>query len=145
MGPGATKVNFFEPPSEADGIHHVLNVGPLQFGINCVGKPTGTEEIKLGTFLTIPGPETLLFIVPTENLKTSSYTQITGSIANAGSPSTVAAKEGLTAFLNVVVAGPNGVPYWLWVYYGAATETVSNVSTLTTSQQRGCWFMAEEV
>ncbi len=145
-GPGATKVNFFEAPSPGDGIHSVLSVGPLQFGINCKGAATGTEEIKMGTFLTIPGPQTLLSEVPKESSKSSAYELITGSIAGIGSEQSVAAKEGMTASGSFIVAGANGVPYWLWITYGAdTTEESSSTSGLTVTHQRGCWFLAEEV
>ncbi len=146
MGPGATKVNFFEAPSPGDGIHSVLSVGPLQFGINCKGSATGTEEIKMGTFLTIPGPQTLLSEVPKESLKSSSYELVTGSISGIGSEQPVAAKEGMTASGAFIVAGANGVPYWLWIAYGADTEEESSSSSgLTVTHPRGCWFLAEEV
>jgi hypothetical protein len=146
-GPGATKVNFFEAPSPGDGIHSVLNVGPLQFGINCKGATTGTEEIKMGTFLTIPGPQTLLSTIPSEgSSKSSAYDLITGSIAGIGSESPVAAKEGTTTSGTFIVAGANGVPYWLWVAYGAETEEKSEAeSGLVVTSQRGCWFLAEEI
>jgi hypothetical protein len=146
MGPGATKVNFFEAPSPGDGIHSVLSVGPLQFGINCKGAATGTEEIKMGTFLTIPGPQTLLSEVPKESSKSSAYELITGSIAGIGSEQPVPAKEGMTASGSFIVAGANGVPYWLWITYGAdTTEESSSSSGLTVTHPRGCWFLAEEV
>ncbi len=145
-GPGATKVNFFEVPSPGDGIHSVLSVGPLQFGINCKGAATGTEEIKMGTFLTIPGPQTLLSEVPKESSKSSAYELITGSIAGIGSEQPVPAKEGMTASGSFIVAGANGVPYWLWITYGAdTTEESSSSSGLTVTHPRGCWFLAEEV
>jgi hypothetical protein len=146
MGPGATKVNFFETPSPGDGVHNALNVGPLQIGINCKGNPTGTEEIKLGTFLTIPGPQTLLSEFPKETSTSSAYDLITGSITDTGSEQAVKSKEGLTAGGNFIVAGANGVPYWLWFSYGANTEEASSsVSGLTETRPRGCWFLAEEV
>lgn len=149
MGPGATKVNFFEAPSPGDGIHHVLNVGPLQIGINCKGIPSGSEaEIKLGTFITIPGPQTLLstWLTTTEVSKSSSYELITGSITDSGSEQPIAEKEGLTASGDFVVAGANGVPYWLWFSYGANTkEASSSGSGITVTSPRGCWFLAEEV
>jgi hypothetical protein len=146
MGPGATKVNFFEAPNPGDGVHHVLNVGPLQIGINCKGNPTGNEEIKLGTFITIPGPQTLLSEVPKETLKSSAYISITGSITDTGGESTIASKEATTSSGSFIVAGPDGVPYWLWFSYGAATETESSTSSgITETHQRGCWFLAEEI
>jgi hypothetical protein len=146
MGPGATKVNFFEAPSPGDGIHSVLSVGPLQFGVNCKGSATGTEEIKMGTFLTIPGPQTLLSEVPKESSKSSAYELVTGSIAGIGSEAPVPAKEGMTATGSFIVAGANGVPYWLWITYGAdTTEESSSSSGLTVTHPRGCWFLAEEV
>ncbi|HEY3970287.1 MAG TPA: hypothetical protein VGL79_02705 [Solirubrobacteraceae bacterium] len=140
-------MNFFEAPSPGDGIHSVLSVGPLQFGINCKGAATGTEEIKMGTFLTIPGPQTLLSEVPKESpSKSSAYDLITGSIAGIGSEQPVLAKEGMTATGSFIVAGANGVPYWLWITYGAdTTEESSSTSGLTVTHPRGCWFLAEEV
>lgn len=146
MGPGATKVNFFEAPNPGDGIHHVLNVGPLQIGINCKGNPTGSEEIGLGTFVTIPGPQTTLSEMPKESLKSEAYELITGSITDTGGESKVATKEAMTASGNFIVAGPDGVPYWLWFSYGAATEAESTTSSgLLVIHPRGCWFLAEEV
>ncbi len=148
MGPGATKVNFFEAPSPADGIHNVLNVGPLQIGINCKGGGTSGEEIKLGTFITIPGPQTLLstFNFKGEPAKTVGYTSITGSIANSGGESTVAAKEAITNSGSFIVAGADGVPYFLWFSYGATTAAKSEASAgVLETEQRGCWFLAEEI
>jgi len=148
MGPGATKVNFFEAPSLTDGIHNVLNVGPLQIGINCKGGGTSGEEIKLGTFITIPGPQTLLstFNLTGEPAKSAGYTSITGSIANTGSESTVAAKEAITTSGSFVVAGADGVPYFLWFSYGATTEAKSEASAgVLETEQRGCWFLGEEI
>jgi hypothetical protein len=154
MGPGATKVNFFEAPSPGDGIHHVLNVGPLQIGINCKGIPSGSEaEIKLGTFITIPGPQTLLSTwtpwtpeIAKAPSKSSEYELVTGSITDSGSEQPIAEKEGLTASGDFIVAGANGVPYWLWFSYGANTkETSSTNSGITVTSPRGCWFLAEEV
>ncbi len=146
-GPGATKVNFFEAPSPGDGIHSVLNVGPLQFGINCKGAATGAEEIKMGTFLTIPGPQTLLSEIPSGGSSTSSaYELITGSISGIGGETPIKAKEGMTSSGTFIVAGANGVPYWLWVAYGAETEEKSEAeSGLVVTNQRGCWFLAEEI
>lgn len=148
MGPGATKVNFFEPPSPGDGLHSVLSVGPLQFSVNCKAATTGTEEIKMGTFLTIPGPQTLLTEVPAATVEKpiSEYDSITGSIADIGSETTVKGNEGMTASGNFIVAGANGVPYWLWIAYGANNEEKSEVeSSLLVTRPRGCWFLAEEI
>lgn len=146
MGPGATKVNFFEAPSNGDGVHHAFNVGPLQIGINCKGNPTGNEEIKLGTFITIPGPQTLLSTVASESTTTPGYITITGSVTDLGSESTIATKEAMTASGTFIVAGPDGVPYWFSFSYGATTEAKSEISGgLATSTPRGCWFLGEEI
>jgi hypothetical protein len=52
----------------------------------------------------------------------------------------------LTASGDFVVAGANGVPYWLWFSYGANTKEESTTSMgLTVTHPRGCWFLAEEV
>ncbi len=147
-GPGATKVNFFEAPSPGDGIHSVLGVGPLQFGVNCKAAATGTEEIKMGTFLTIPGPQTLLTEVPAATVEKpiSEYDSITGSITDIGSETTIKGNEGMTASGNFIVAGANGVPYWLWIAYGANNEEKSEAASgLVVTRPRGCWFLAEEV
>jgi hypothetical protein len=142
MGPGATKVNFFEAPSPADGVHHALAVGPLQIGISCKGKSLGTEEIQLGTFISIPGPQTLL-----SELRTSpQYVTITGSVTDLGGETKVLTGESVGYFGTFIVAGADGVPYWLTFAYGANTEAESSTSEgLTVVHPRGCWFLAEEV
>jgi hypothetical protein len=146
MGPGATKVKFFEAPSPTDGVHHALNVGPLQIGINCKGNPTGEEGIKMGTFLTIPGPQTLLSATSTTSSNSVGYTLITGSITDTGGETPIAAKEAMTASGSYIVAGLNEVPYWLWFSYGATTVAGSSSSGgLTVVQPRGCWILAEEI
>jgi hypothetical protein len=55
--------------------------------------------------------------MPKESLKTQAYQLITGSITDTGGESPVASKEAMTAVGNFIVAGPNGVPYWLWFTY----------------------------
>jgi hypothetical protein len=145
MGPGATKVNFFEAPSIGDAAHHVLAVGPLQIGIACQGEPTGTGEIKLFTFITIPGPTTLLSSIPTPPSEPE-YTLITGSVTDLPGESVVAAGKKMGFYGGFVVAGADGVPYWLTINYGANTEAKSSAGPpVSSSAPRGCWFLAEEV
>lgn len=146
MGPGAIKVNFFEAPSPGDGVHNALNVGPLQIGISCKGTTTGNTEIELGSFITIPGPQTLLSELASEPTKSPGYVNITGSITDSGGESKVAAKEAVTESATFIVAGADGVPHWLWLAYGATTEEKSTTNSgLTEVYQRGCWLLAEEI
>jgi hypothetical protein len=144
MGPGATKVNFFEAPSAGDGEHRLITAGPVQIGIDCQGASSGTGEIKLTTFVTIPGPLTTLSSMPTPPGEPE-YETITGSLTDAPGETKVAAgeKKGFTGVL--IVAGPDGVPYWLTINYGANTEAKSSAGPPTVTNPRGCWFLAEEV
>jgi hypothetical protein len=145
MGPGATKVNFFEAPSPGDGEHHLITAGPVQIGIDCQGGSSGTGEIKLTTFVTIPGPLTTLSSMPVSPSEPE-YETITGSITDIPGETKVLAgeKKGFTGVL--IVAGADGVPYWLTINYGANTEAASSPGPpISTSSPRGCWFLAEEV
>jgi hypothetical protein len=157
MGPGATKINFFEAPSLGDGEHHVLTTGPLQIGMNCVGESTGEGEIVMKLFTTIPGPVTTVseMVIPAPlatKVPPPLYETITGSTTDSpGGVFKVKGKEseheaeGATGVL--IVAGPDGVPYWLSIDYGvnAVAGSSGGGGGPTTSSPRGCWFLAEEV
>ncbi len=145
MGPGATKVNFFEVPSPADGPHQLLTTGPLQLGISCQGESTGNGEIKLIMLTTIPGPLTTLSTIPTGGGKAEAVT-VTGSVTNVPTEETVASKEHGGAAIMYFAAGADGVPYLVTLVYGANTEEKSTiVGGMSLKMSRGCWFLAEEV
>jgi hypothetical protein len=144
QGPGAAKVDFFEAPTPADPIHHAIAVGPLQIGINCNGSPTGTGEIRLGTYLTIPGPQTTLSVMNSAPTESPGYETITGSVKDLGSE--FAYTKSNTFSGTFIVAGPDGVPYWLWLAYGDTIEAKSETfEGLTEATPRGCWLLAEEI
>jgi type IV secretory pathway TrbL component len=144
MGPGATKVNFFEAPSVGDGEHHLVTVGPLQLGIACQGQAAGTGAVKFILFLTIPGPFTTLSSVPTSGEPI--YETITGGITDAPQETTVEVGKTKTgAAGTLIVAGPDGVPYWLTIDYGANSEATSSAGPPASATPRGCWLLAEEV
>ena len=143
QGPGATKINFFEAPSPTDGVHQLLTTGPLQLGLSCQGEPTGKGEIKLITFLTLPGPLTTLSAVPFTGEPT--YETATGSASNVAVERKVPTGSGSSGGIFVVV-GSDGVPYWVSIDYGANTEETTKSSIgVIEKEPRGCWFMAEEI
>jgi hypothetical protein len=141
MGPGATKINFFEAPSPADGQHPALDTGPLHIGVSCQGSKEGNSEIKLILYLSLPGPMTTLSTVGS-----TSYATVTGTFTPPPTEQVVAAKESYGSGSNLIVAGSDGVPYWLSLSYGASTEAKSESSGgVTVAAPRGCWLLAEEV
>jgi hypothetical protein len=144
MGPGAVKVDFFEPPSPGDSEHHLLTTGPLQAGLSCKGTAGGSGAIAFTLFVSIPGPTTTLsgFTVGGN----TEYATISGSVTDTPAETTVAEKTTYGAAVILVLTGADGIPEWLSLSYGANTEAEeSSTESLTTRAPRGCWMVAEAI
>jgi hypothetical protein len=143
MGPGATKVNFFEAPSVGDGEHHLLTTGPFQIGMSCRGAGSGEGAIELTLYITIPGPTLTGSTLSDEE---PSYESITGSVTDLPEERKVAEKSSYGFSSTSILAGADNVPHWLMLGYGAETgEPSTGTEGLVADHPRGCWLLAEEI
>jgi hypothetical protein len=141
MGPGATKVALFEVPVAGDPIHHVLTSGPLQFGLSCRTDST-PGDVVVTAYLTIPAAPTVLSAGTTGG---SLYEVIPSPATDAGTPQTDKLKESSGTSGNVIAIGPDGVPYLVFVSFGANTEASSLPGPPEVVNPRGCWMQVWEV
>jgi hypothetical protein len=137
-GPGATKFFFSEAPTAGDIEHLVLGTGPLQFGLSCTpGKSPGEID------------ETIYESFPVAGVEIAEGAAL-GTVLNAGNASVIdEVKSGSTSTgepVNVMLQAPGGAPLYLYLQYGATTESEAiKEEGITVSKSPGCYMSGFEV
>jgi hypothetical protein len=114
----------------------VLTSGPLQLGISC--QTTSTPgQIALTVYLTTPAAPTTL---SAGGMGTSTYETIPSTLTDYAQTTPVEPKKSFGTSGFILAIGPDGVPYLLYVNYGANTEASTTLGPPELVMPRGCWM-----